>query len=495
MHALALRNISKSYPGVQALDGVDFAVECGEVHALVGKNGAGKSTLIKVVGGIIAPDGGSIEIDGRQTQISSPNMARRLGIGVVHQELSLIPSLSVAENIFLGRLSESGSPRVRWGRLWDRAAEILQRLDSDISPRLVVSALSVGQQQLVEIAKALSLDPRILILDEPTSALSAADAQRLIAIVQRLAADGTGVVYISHRLAEIDQVADRVTVLRDGATVASRDINAIEKSDIVAMMLGDELIHAEEFTPPASVREEVVLSVTDLHVQGATDGIDLDLHAGEILGIAGLVGAGRSELVRAIFGADPIDSGLIRVAGRSVGRPTPAVMKSLGVGLVPEDRKRQGLVMDLPIRDNIALTVLRRLSGSIFLNRRREASQVADLIERLEIKASGPMVQTGKLSGGNQQKVVIAKWLATEPRVLILDEPTRGIDVQAKAQIFRILERLAEQGVGIIIISSELEEVFLVSHRIIALANGRIVYDAPRDQANLHDAVLQAASG
>ncbi len=489
---LEMSRISKGFPGVQALSEVDFTLDQGEVHALVGKNGAGKSTLIKILGGVFPPDSGDLMLGDRAVDLHSPHAAMEKGIAIVHQELSLVPHLNVAENIFLGRLGQGGGWWLRWPELAAKARAVLERLDSTIDPMAAVQGLSVAQQQLVEIAKALARDPRILVLDEPTSALADQDAERLLQILRRLATDGVGIVYISHRLAEVEQVADRVTVLRDGNTVSSVNMVEVDRRRIVELMLGEELSHSEDLRPPKSRHEDVVLAVRSLTRRGVVEDVSFDVHKGEILGIAGLVGAGRTELVRMIFGCDPLDAGEVSILGQRIDRLSPRRMCRLGVGYLPEDRKSQGLVLNLSIRENMVLTVLERMSYLGFMNRGHERGLVDELIADLQVACSSMEMPVTTLSGGNQQKIVIGKWLATEPTLLILDEPTRGIDVQAKAQIFRILEGLAETGVGIIFISSEIEEVMLVSHRILTMAKGRIVGETEGAGADLADILLSA---
>lgn len=487
-----MEGISKSFPGVLALEHVDFDLEKGEIHALIGKNGAGKSTLIKLLGGVYQPDAGRIEVDGHEVHLHSPHAAMAHGIAIVHQELSCVPALNVAENIFLGRWPRRPRTKtVDWKALHDGAVAMLKRLESNIDPRQQVGGLRVAEQQLVEIGKALSRDPRVLIMDEPTSALSDQDAQRLLSILVGLAKTGVGVIYISHRLNEIAQIAQTITVLRDGHSVGTSAAGKMNRSGIVRLMLGEELAQLE-LRPPPPNEQKVVLSVRHLSRKGILQDVSFDLYEGEILGLAGLVGAGRSELVRAIFGRDRTDGGQIWVTGERIRRPSPARMRRLGLGFTPEDRKAQGLVLGLSVRDNTVLTVLNKLAPRGFIERKAESDMVETLIKDLRIKVSNQRAVVGTLSGGNQQKVVIAKWLALKPRVLILDEPTRGVDVQAKAHILSILKNLCAEGVGIIFISSELEEVLAVSHRVLTMARGRIVSESKGIDAQIAEVLLSA---
>ncbi|MBV9391116.1 MAG: sugar ABC transporter ATP-binding protein, partial [Verrucomicrobia bacterium] len=401
---LAMQGISKSFPGVRALEHVDFELNPAEIHALIGKNGAGKSTLIRILGGIYRPDRGRILINGQEVELSGPNAAISLGIAIVHQELSLVPGLSVAENIFLGRwrLGMQGW-KIPWLRLHRQANEVLTRLTTEIDLRQRVSELSVAQQQIIEIAKALSREPRLLIMDEPTSSLSLIDADRLLAIVTSLPKAGVAIIYISHRLGEVEKIADRITVLRDGRTVNTSIARNVDRSGIVRLMLGEELSRAHARAPAEAARR-IVLSVRHLSQQGTLTDISFDLHEGEILGIAGLVGAGRSELVRAIIGRDRIDHGEIFVDGQKVKRPTPSRMRCLGIGLTPEDRKRQGIVLGLSVQGNLVLTVLQRLTRGFLVQHRTEKMLVERIINELQIKVSNPSVPVRTLSGGNQQK-------------------------------------------------------------------------------------------
>ncbi len=479
---LTMEGISKTFPGVRALEDANLRVESGEIHALIGKNGAGKSTLIRVLGGVYQPDEGRILIAGQEVKLATPRAAIAQGIALVHQELSLVPKLSVAENIFLGRWRvDGGFWNIQWNNLRREAGDILHRLTSEIDPRSRVGNLSVAQQQCVEIAKALSRGPRILVMDEPTSSLSNQDGDRLLKVVKALASSGVTIIFISHRLAEVEQVADKITVLRDGRTVGTSERGKMDRAGIVRLMLGKELTQTD-VRPPQLARDRVVLSVRHLCRRGVLNDVSFELHEGEILGL----------VVRAIFGRDRIDSGEIDIAGINVRRPTPSRMRRLGIGLTPEDRKSQGLVLGSTVRENIVLTVLSRLTRLGLLKSRAEAMLVDRLIKELQIITSSRNAVVRTLSGGNQQKVVIAKWLARKPRVLILDEPTRGVDVHAKAQILTTLDRLATEGVGIIFISSELEEVVAVSHRILTMSRGRIVGEMESHKASMQEIMLSA---
>ncbi len=480
---LRLDSVSKTFPGVRALDSVQFDVRPGEVHALLGENGAGKSTLIKIMSGVHEPDGGTVELDGKPVRLGRPQDAQRAGIATIYQELLLFPELTVAENIFAGH-----APRRRWGGIdWSlmrpRAREILASLDiHDLDVDRTVGALSVGNRQRVEIAKALSQNARVLIMDEPTAALTEADVERLFAIVRLLKARGVGIVYISHRLVEVFELADRVTVLRDGRHVGTREVAETREDELITMMVGralDALFPktAAEIGPP-------VLEVRGLSGRPQLRDIDLTLHRGEIVGLAGLVGAGRSELAQALFGITPPDAGEILLDGRPVRIAGPRDAIRLGIAYVPEDRGQQGLVRPMRIRENASLAVLRRLAKGGFIDFPAEAELARSIIRQFGVRASGIEQAVGKLSGGNQQKVVLGKWLATKPRVLIMDEPTRGIDVGAKAEIHRLMSELAGQGLAILMISSELPEILGMSDRVLVMRQGRLVAEFPRARAS-----------
>ena len=480
---LAVEGLTKSFPGVKALQDVRIDVRAGEVHALLGENGAGKSTLIKIVSGVYLPDAGTIRIDGGEVQFAGPQAAQAAGIATVFQELLLFPELTVAENIFLGHAPRTRFGGIDWRAMRTRAAEILASLEIDeLDVEAPVSSLSVANRQRVEIAKALSLNARVLILDEPTAALPEADVLRLFAIVRNLRARGVGVVYISHRMAEIFALADRVTVLRDGAYVATRQVAETTEPELIAMMVGrtiDHLFPKLDTTPGAPV-----LEVRDLVSPPVVRGVSLTVRAGEIVGLAGLIGSGRSELAQTVFGMTPASAGEIRIDGRPVRIASAAEAKRHGIAYVPEDRGSQGIIRPMTLRENVSLAVLRRVAGRGFIDRAGETALAVDAIARFSIRARGPEQIVGKLSGGNQQKVVLGKWLATKPRLLIMDEPTRGIDVGAKAEIHKLMSELAAQGLAVLMISSELPEILGMSDRILVMREGRIAAEFARGQAD-----------
>ena len=487
---LELAGISKSFPGIQALKSVRFDMRAGEVHALLGENGAGKSTLIKIVSGVHRPDHGSIRIDGREVAFASPLEAQRAGIATIYQELLLFPELTVAENIFMGHAPRTRLGAIDWGRMREQARNLLASLDiHDLDVNQVIGTLSVGNRQRVEIAKALSQNARILIMDEPTAALTEHDVARLFDIVRLLRARGVGIVYISHRLEEVFLLADRVTVFRDGEYVATKAVAETDRDDLIQMMVGRK-IDALFPTVEAPIGAPV-LELRDIVRKPVTNGVSLTLRTGEIVGLAGLVGSGRSELAQAVFGITPADSGEIRLDGRAVRIRNPAAAKRLGIAYVPEDRGTQGLVRPLPLKDNVSLAVLGRIAKHAFIDRGAEIRLAEESIRRFGIRASGIHQIVNKLSGGNQQKVVLSKWLARAPKLLILDEPTRGIDVGAKAEIHRLMGELARQGLAILMISSELTEIVGMSDRILVMREGRIVAEFARGAAT-QEAIVAA---
>ena len=492
---LQLIGICKRFPGVIALDNVALEVNRGEVVALIGENGAGKSTLMKVLGGVYQPDGGEIRIERKTVSINSVSDAVRLGIGFVHQELNVLDNLDIAGNMFLGREPRWGGPL----KLIDRGTMIrdsephLRRLGLHVSPATPLGRLSLAQQQLVEIAKALSQNARILILDEPTSSLTAAETDRLLATVKDLRNQGVSVIYISHRLGEIGRIADRVVALRDGRNVGQLQQSEINHDNMVRLMVGREL---KNFYVPGSSKEQAPrLQVSNVRTAARPNrSVSFDAMAGEILGLAGLVGAGRSELFQAIFGIEPMLEGQLLLDGKPLSIRGPRDAIAAGIFLAPEDRRRTGLVTEMSVRHNISLPALWENSRLGWINRRREAQVAQQQVNSLRIKTPSIDTKAMNLSGGTQQKVVLAKWLALNPKVLIVDEPTRGIDVGAKAEIYRLLRTLADRGVAVIAISSDMEEVLGISDRVAVMHEGAITGILPREQCNEH-AVMELAFG
>jgi rhamnose transport system ATP-binding protein len=475
---LAFRRIHKSFGAVRALKGVDFDLRAGEVHALLGENGAGKSTLIKVATGAHAPDEGTIELGGGTVRRLDPVSARRRGIACIYQQPALFPDLSVAENLAL-RL-EYGGPwrRVRWAERRDRARGLLERVGASIDPEREVRSLSMPEQQLVEIAGALGAGARIVIMDEPTASLTRREQERLAELVRGLRSDGVGIIYISHRLEEIFALADRVTVLRDGASVGTLRVADTNEARLIELMVGREVKH---LYPPA----EKPPGERRLEVRGlacAASGLkptSFEVRAGEIFGLAGLVGAGRTELARTLFGLTPADAGEIRLDGRALRIRSPLEAVAQGIGYVPEDRRRHGVVLELPVAHNTTLAAHRRFFPGGWLRRRREREVAERYIGLLGIKTDGPDAAAGTLSGGNQQKVALARWLATEPKVLLLDEPTQGVDVGAKSEIHRLVRGFAAQGLAVLLISSDLPEILGMSDRIGVMRGGALVAVLP----------------
>lgn len=480
---IALDRIGKSFPGVRALDGVSFDVRAGEVHALLGENGAGKSTLIKIVSGVYRPDEGTLAVDGRTVRFDDPQEAQRAGIATIYQELLLFPDLSVAENIFMGHPPRGRWKGIDWRAMRQEARSLLASLAiHDLDVEATVGSLSVGNRQRVEIAKALSQNARVLIMDEPTAALTEHDVERLFSIVRMLRERGVAIVYISHRLEEVFLLADRVTVLRDGGYVATKPVSETSHDDLISMMVGRRI---DAMFPKLPARlGEPVLEVRDLRRPPATNGISLQVRAGEIVGLAGLVGSGRSELAHAIFGITPADSGEIRINGKSTVIRSPGKAKALGIAYVPEDRGQQGLVRPMSLAQNVSMAVLHRLFKGPFINRREETALAERSVDQFSIRTSGVDQIVAKLSGGNQQKVVLGKWLAATPKLLIMDEPTRGIDVGAKSEIHRLMSELAQQGIAILMISSELPEIMGMSDRILVMREGRVVAAFDRADAS-----------
>ncbi len=495
---LVLSHATKSFGAVHAL--LDGSIELypGEVHALVGENGAGKSTLVKILAGVYQPDAGALLVDGQEVTLHGPAMARAAGIAVIYQEPALFPDLSVAENMFIGRQPPSTSPTPFIGRRIDRramraeAAAIFARLGVQLDPARVARGLSIADQQVVEIGKAISLEARIIVMDEPTAALSAAEVNRLFDVVRALRAAGAAVLFISHRIEEIFAICQRVTVMRDGRQVLTRELDGLVAGDLIRAMVGRELTErpAETHDKPG----EPLLNVERLTREGVFIDISFTVRAGEIVALAGLVGSGRSEVARAVFGIDRYDAGAVTVRGRRLRRGSPTAAMAAGVGFVPEDRRQQGLVMEMSVQQNVALASMDRLRRVGIIRAAAERALASDWATRLKLKYGRLTDPVSMLSGGNQQKVVLAKWLARKPMLLIVDEPTRGIDIATKAEVHHLLSQLAHDGVGILMISSELPEVLRVSDRILVMREGRLAGEYSRAEAS-EENIMSAATG
>jgi len=484
MALLEISGISKSFPGTQALQDVDFNLEKGEVHVLLGENGAGKSTLIKILSGALLPDNGLVCLDGEDVGRLSPHRARDLGITTIYQEFNLIPELSIAENMFLGRLPIKGAiPRVDWRKMAADARNFFERFGIPLNPEIPVGDLSVAEQQLVEIAKALSIKARIIILDEPTATLSDREIAALFTLIRRLRKDGIAVIYISHRLEEVTQIGDRVTVLRDGKLVACWPAKDLKTDDIIHAMVGRHLGGDNDTKRAVNpTLGEIILQASNLSDGLKLRDINLNLRRGEILGLAGLVGSGRTEVARLIFGANPVATGTLFVNGRDMTYHSCRDSIRAGLGFLPEDRKTEGLILGFNITRNISLPSLKRFQRFGFMRKRAERAAALNYIAQLSIRATGVEQVTAALSGGNQQKVVLAKWLLTKADILIFDEPTRGIDVGAKEEFYRIIMRCAERGTGVIMISSELSELMRLCDRIVVLREGQVSGECLRSE-------------
>jgi ribose transport system ATP-binding protein len=494
--AVRMTGISKSFSGTRVLHGVDFELRKGEVHALVGGNGAGKSTLMKILQGVYTPDEGQIAIDGTPVEIRSPHDARALGIGMIFQEFSLIPTLTVAQNIFLGH-----EPLASGGLIDDRASvrrarELFAQMGEDIDPTARMLDLGTGYWQLTEIAKALAQDARVLIMDEPTSSLTATEANSLFALVRRLKERGISIIYISHRMDEIFRITDRITVLRDGRHILTEDTAALTMNQVIDAIVGKSMEQAFEWRDRFVDRSAApLLQVRNLSAGRRVQDVSFDLYPGEILGLAGLMGSGRTELARAIFGIDHVDKGEILIRGQHVDIDNPEEAIGAGVSLVPEDRRIQGLVLDHSVKNNLLLPLLDRLDHGGIIDDRRGDRMAGSIVEELSIKTSSIASSVRLLSGGNQQKVVIGKWLATEPDILIMDEPTAGVDIQAKTEILGVIRELADRGKGIIVISSELVELLAVSDRLLVLRDGRVIREIDRREIRTEEELHRAVQG
>lgn len=489
---LHMSGISKSFPGVKALSDVSLSVRKGEVHALLGENGAGKSTLLKILAGAYTKDKGEICIDGKPVEELSPKLAEQLGISIIYQEFSSLPHLSVAENIFLGRQPRRKNGLINWKKCYEDSRELLLKVGLNIDPRLPVSSLKVAQQQMVEIAKALSKNARIIAMDEPTAPLTSREIDNLFQVIGELKKQGVAVIYVSHRLIEIKEICDRITVLRDGCYVGEAQVKDLEIRDMIKMMVGRDL--NDMYPKSEQAIGEPVLEVEHLSTADKLKDISLTVHKGEILGIAGLVGAGRTELARAIFGADERSAGTMRINGNpvSIRRPGDAIRHK--IGLVPEDRKRQGLVLFMNVKENTTLASLKALMKGGMLDLRREENISLEYTDKLQIATPGIYETVSNLSGGNQQKVVLAKWLCADCSLLIIDEPTRGIDVGAKVEIYELMKELVEKGLGILMISSEMPELIGICDRIAVMHEGTVTGELKRDEFS-EEAIMAYASG
>jgi rhamnose transport system ATP-binding protein len=490
---LAARSIRKSYPGIRALDGVSFDLNAGEVHALVGGNGAGKSTLIKVMSGAVGADSGTLEVAGAPVPSMTPALARSLGIAVIHQQPCLFGHLTVAENIAFSLEERRDWRRIDWAARRRLSTDLLARVGAAIEPDRLVETLSMPEQQLVEIAKAIGAHARVLIMDEPTASLSDREVARLFDVIARLRSEGAGIIYISHRLEEVFAIADRVTVLRDGQTVGTHERRSITPSALVGLMIGREL--SAIFPKKTVARPEVALELRDLSSAAAgVRNVSLTLRKGEILGLAGLVGSGRTELAGTIFGLTPADSGELLVGGATARVESPADAIGHGIGYVPEDRRRHGVVPEMAIAENTSLASLSQVARRGIIDRPAERSQARQYVEQLQIKTPSVSERVEALSGGNQQKVALAKWLATRPSILILDEPTQGVDVGAKAEIHALMQEMAADGLAILMISSELPEILGMSDRVAVMRSGTIAGVLAREEAT-QERVMAMALG
>ena len=492
---LEFKGITKEFPGVRALDNVDFTLKRGEVHALVGENGAGKSTLIKILAGVFPPTEGKIYMDGKEVTIRNPKDGLNKGISVIYQELNLVPYISVAKNIFLGR-----EPHRKWlpflidyPKLHKDAKEILKSIGADLDTKVNAVEFGVGQMQVVEMAKAFSYNASILIMDEPTAALSEKEIKQLFNAIEKFKRKGTSIIYISHRIEEIFEIADRVTVLRDGKIISTLNVDEVKAIDpIIKLMVGrsmDAYFHRDFLDE----KGEVTLEVINLSREGFLYDINLQVRSGEIVGMAGLVGARRTELARALFGVDNYDSGEVWIFGEKIS-PSPVKSVAMGVGFIPEDRKQEGLALILPIKENVVIASLKKLFPKGLINPAKQSKAVNDYVKALRIATPSILRLTRFLSGGNQQKVVLAKWLCTKAKIFIFDEPTRGVDVGAKAEIYQLMNEMVKQGAAILMISSELPEVINMSDRIYVMYEGRITKELERNEAD-QETILKYAMG
>jgi len=488
---LDMQNIFKNYEGVRALCDVHLNLRRGEVHALVGENGAGKSTLVKIIMGVIHPDSGNIKVDDAHVKINNPQIAQGLGIAAIFQEASLFPDLSVAENIFVGHEPMNKIGGIDWRKLNEFAKVPLEELGVNLDVKRKVLGLSIAQMQMVEIAKALTANAQILIMDEPTSSLTLHEVNDLFRIVKKLKNDNRSILFISHRLEEIFEIADRVTVFRDGQYIDTKEVKNITQEELVRMMVGRNI--SQLFPKIEAKRGEVILEVKDLRKEGLFENISFKLHKGEILGLAGLVGARRTEVATTLFGITPPDSGEVYINGVRVSIRHPRKAMSLGMAYVPENRQIHGLVLQSNITKNISLPIIKEFTHLLFVNNNKESKKAQEMHDKLDVRSSGLQQLAQELSGGNQQKVVLAKWLSTNPQILILDEPTRGIDVGTKAAVHELMSKLANEGLAIIMISSELPEILGMSDRVIVMCEGHLTGEFVRGEAS-QEKIMTAAT-
>lgn len=490
-YQLEVKNITKQFPGTMALNDVKLQIKKGEVHALCGENGAGKSTLMNLIGGVLQPTKGQIFFEGKKINPKNPKEAQEIGIGFVHQELSLCTHLTAAENVFIGRLPKKGD-KIDFPRLYKESDEILSKFGAGFSSKTLVSDLNVSEQQIVEIAKSISLNCKFLILDEPTSSLTDKETTKLFEIVKDISSQGISVLYISHRMAEIFEICHRVTVFKDGTYVTTMNTSEINSDDIIYAMVGREI--ANLYPPKSSGFGEEILKVDGLTSRGIFKDISFSLRKGEILGFAGLVGAGRSEIMRGLCGIDPKDTGVVTLNGEVMSFKTYQDAVSQGVCYLTEDRKSQGLFLEMSIKNNMSSANLKAVSDGLLLNDRKETQLVETYVSKLNVKIPGVNYPISSLSGGNQQKCLIGKWLSINPKIIIMDEPTRGIDVGAKCEIHLLLRKLSEQGVGVIVVSSELPEVIGVSDRVAVIHEGQLAGILSGEQAS-EENIMKLASG
>jgi ribose transport system ATP-binding protein len=490
---IEMKGISKSFSGNKVLDQVDFQLLPGEIHALMGENGAGKSTLIKILTGIYERDAGKVFIKGKEVHFKNPKEAEQFGIAVIHQELNIIPYLTVYENMFLGKELTVG----RFGITKDKemkrkTKEYLNRLGIEIDPNMEAGNLSVGQQQMIEIARAVAADTEVLIMDEPTAALTEREIEALFKVISSLKKQGVGIVYVSHRMEEIFQICDRISVLRDGQFIGTKEVAKTNFDEIVKLMVGRQL--GERFPERDTKIGQERFKVENLTSKGSFENIRFSVHQGEIVGVAGLMGAGRSEIMQAIFGYRKMDGGKVFIDGKEMTIKSPYDAIKAGIAFVTEDRKSQGLILELSVRENLSITTLDKISKNSLISSKTEISLADEMIEKLHVKTSGREISVKSLSGGNQQKIVIGKWLGIHPKILILDEPTRGVDVGAKKEIYQLMNDLTKQGVSIIMVSSELPEILGMSDRILVIHEGKLAAELDKSEANQEN-IMQSATG